>query len=674
MCNSLEYGLKEAERLGTSILVKNTSQCTTERNLEGESPAGNVSSTELLNTNGKRSRETKSSKIISELRIQSDRSSHVGANMPNHPLPVIATNTSCRPGFIPELYRANISLHANQRTCKCLDDITGYVRCANICNSELAFILGGYCMTYDETSGNTTIGACMFSCQVEQAFLDGHTNYLLLPNSVNQLKKLMCEKQHRQGNLCSECLPGHKVSAYSYSVECIPCNLSRKQLALNWLGYFGLAVLPQSILFLLMAIFRVGVTAPPFSSMILVSQTLTTPQYVQMVESWIKCGPLLQNSRDKWKPLIRSLVTLYGFFNLDFFRTLSPSLCLDLDFIELQMLDCASAFWPLFLIILSYILVELHSRGFKPIVLIWKPVQLCLRCYQRQWQLRTSLVETFASFLFLSWMKLLNISYSLLIKTCIITVSRSGEVDVDCDRLYSSPNLRLFHDGHLLPGIVAIIVLCIFIGVPLALLLLYPFKCFHRLVNKSGLHFRALHVFMDSFHGSFRNGTDGGADCRWFASSYLILRIVVAFMASFLISNTIFPVASIIFMAFVLVICTLQPYKRLAHNIFDATLFFTLAAFLGSHGMISIAQFADESKHLLPSLGITVIFSFLPIVASIGYFVWWVLKVKLRLFVRVRQWWQQRRVAIENSLPDRLNNPQDYQEMVLVPTTYEQCI
>ena len=674
MCNSLEHGLREAELLGMSMLVENTSQCTIGRSPGGETPDSNGHTTSLLDTNGDRSWENKYSKDLVELMNRRDDSSAVGANTPNHALPV---NTSCPPGFVPELYRANISSLANQSTCKCLDDARGYVRCTNIRGSELAFILGGHCMTYDKSSGDTIIGDCVFSCQVEQAFLDGHTNYLLLPKKNIYLEKLMCEKLHRKGYLCSECHPGHKASAYSYSVECIPCNLSRKQLALNWMGYFALAVLPQSILFLLMAIFRVGVTAPPFSSMIQVFQTMTAPQYIQATERWLKCLPLQQNSSTTSILLLHLLVTFYGFFNLDFFRTLSPSLCLDLDFIQLQMLDYASAFWPLLLIILSYIFVELHSQGFILVVLIWKPVQLCLRRFQRQWQLKTSLFETFASFIFLSWIKLLSISYSLLNNTCVITVNRSGGTHVDCTRLYTSPNLRLFHEGHLLAGMIAIIVLCIFIGIPLALLLLYPFKFFHRLLNKSGLHFQALHVFMDSFHSSFRNGTDGGADCRWFASTYLILRIVVVILASILQSRYFFPVASITCMAFVLAVCALQPYKRQAHNIFDATQFFILAAFFGSHGMLTVAQFASENKHFLPSLGISFSFGFLPIVASIAYFVWWVLKVKLsslRLCARVRQWWQQRRAAIDHSLPDRLRNPQYYQRMELVPTTYEERI
>ena len=50
MCNSLEYGLSEAERLSTSMLVENTSQIATLRKLKNVNSNDDLNSSSLENT------------------------------------------------------------------------------------------------------------------------------------------------------------------------------------------------------------------------------------------------------------------------------------------------------------------------------------------------------------------------------------------------------------------------------------------------------------------------------------------------------------------------------------------------------------------------------------------------------------------------------------------------
>ena len=658
VCNSLELGLREAERLGTSMLVENTSQCNEKCRLESDkdrishSVALTADVSPLINT-----RDSTPSYMEVTQRQYSHHAMN-GAGLAN----VTLSRSRCSPGFIP---KKNGSSHVNQNACICLEGVEGIVRCAKTADSESAYIMDGYCMTYDNISGDIAIGYCMLACQVNGSLLDGHTGYYSLPENSSYLDKSMCSKVNRRGFLCSECSSEYKPLAYSYRHKCIPCNLSRKQLALNWMGYLALAVLPQSILFLLMAIFRVGVTAPPFSSMVQVFQAITTPQYVKIMIKFLSCWEVQFGQFKHATVLVMLAGILYGFFNLDFLRYLDPPLCLDLDFIQLKMLDYASAIWPLLLIILSYILVELHSRGFKPIILIWKPVHHCLKRCQYKWHIKSSLVETFASFLLLSWIKLLSISCELLITTCVLTVNSKGNISQDCTHLYNSPSIRLFEKRHFLPGMVAVLVLIIFIIFPLFLLLVYPFKVFHKLLNKCGLHFRALHVFMDSFQGSFKNGTDGTTDYRWFSSSYLIVRIFFVVLGPVLKNRFFFSIASLVLIVFAAAIYIIQPYKKPYHNIFDATLILTLAAIFSSHSTVAIAQLFSVDKNLLPSLILAFILSLLPIVIGIGYTIWWLITMKLRLCSHICQYWQLRRAAIDDSLADRVNHPQDYDGMDL---------
>ena len=206
---------------------------------------------------------------------------------------------------------------------------------------------------------------------------------------------------------------------------------------------------------------------------------------------------------------------------------------MNLDTKHLQLLEYATAFLPLFLIIAAYLLIRLHIRGFKPVVWAWKPFHYYLDwCHRREWHILNSLIEAFASFLLLSWIKPLSISYHLLIPVCVFTVTTDGNISKDCRHLLSFPNMKFFEGEHLLVGMIAVIVLILFVLVPLLLLILYPLRSFHRFLNWCGYHSQALHMFMDSFQGSFRNGIDGTTDCRWFASIYLIMYIFLVLLGA----------------------------------------------------------------------------------------------------------------------------------------------
>ena len=181
---------------------------------------------------------------------------------------------------------------------------------------------------------------------------------------------------------------------------------------------------------------------------------------------------------------------------------------------------------------------------------------------------------------------------------------------------------------------------------------------------------------MESFQGSFRNETDGTTDCRWFASSYLLfLRIICTMLVSVFKGAYFFPTASVLLIAAATGVYMIQPYKKSTHNTFKSTVIFILAAFYASHGAIFAAEFTSADGYLIPSLGLTFGLGILPIPVGVGYAVWWIVKLKLsgiQLFPHVRQWWQQRRAVFDESLPDKVNNPQDYQEMELASINYEE--
>ena len=66
-------------------------------------------------------------------------------------------------------------------------------------------------------------------------------------------------------------------------------------------------------------------------------------------------------------------LTVFIIWNLDFFRTVLPDICLHLTTLQVLALDYLIAVYPMLLMVIAYTLVELHGYGFKPVLLMWKP-------------------------------------------------------------------------------------------------------------------------------------------------------------------------------------------------------------------------------------------------------------------------------------------------------------
>ena len=60
-------------------------------------------------------------------------------------------------------------------------------------------------------------------------------------------------------------------------------------------------------------------------------------------------------------------LSIYGFWNLDFFRVINIKTCLRLNFLTIILMDYLSGIYPLFLIMLTYFAVQLYELKFKPV-------------------------------------------------------------------------------------------------------------------------------------------------------------------------------------------------------------------------------------------------------------------------------------------------------------------
>ena len=188
-------------------------------------------------------------------------------------------------------------------------------------------------------------------------------------------------------------------------------------------------------------------------------------------------------------------------------------------------LEYLVAFYPIFLILFTYVCIKLHDNNFRPIVWLWKPFHRHFAHIRRKWDSKASIVNAFTTFLLLSFSKILFVSFTLLFT---IPFNHNYNDILNKCVLYYDPTVECHTQEYSVFATIAVCVLVIFIICPTILLILYPTRLFRRCVSCCGLRrWYALHLFVESFKGQYKDGTNGTCDFRMASASFLILRILI---------------------------------------------------------------------------------------------------------------------------------------------------
>ena len=82
---------------------------------------------------------------------------------------------------------------------------------------------------------------------------------------------------------------------------------------------------------------------------------------------------------------MKFIATVYGIWNLDFFRAVVPPICLPLSTVQVIALDYLVAVYPLLLLVCIFGLVTAHDRGLRPLVTLCRPFVWCTSRQRRKW-------------------------------------------------------------------------------------------------------------------------------------------------------------------------------------------------------------------------------------------------------------------------------------------------
>ena len=446
------------------------------------------------------------------------------------------------------------------------------------------WLQNSYCMTTSNaiyTNRTDIIGRCFFSAL---SLTDLTPFYYPLPCNISQLNSYTCAGLNREGQLCGRCVDGYAPPVLSYSLSCVNCT----DYHLNWLKYIGAGFGPLTIFCLLVCVFHINAMSPYLFGFVFYCQLMTTPTVMRLIQLLKVYGLVIPWSNVGFNVYINFL----SIWNLDFLHSFYEPFCLhsEMTIIQAITLDYIIAIYPLVLLLTAFILVSLYSKNAKIIVAVWKPFKMVMRPCFRNLNIQTSLIESFATLYFLSAMKVQSVTLDLLSTTTVYHTAADGRVT---DKLYLllAGDVQYFGKDHLPYALLALFFFTVFFLLPVLLLLFYPCQCFQRLLNKIHCNFIALRIFLDTFQGYYKDGTNNTRDYRFFAGIFFLARFTL--VAAFVLKSLFFAlvVIGIIITLLTLSVLILHPQRTKTYYIFDCL----MLVFMSLSYIIAIVYVLDLS-------------------------------------------------------------------------------
>ena len=438
-------------------------------------------------------------------------------------------------------------LNETTNLCDCGDSMGGIVYCDSK-RGEVAVPVC-YGMAYDEEMNMTLMGYSIYSCYVK---LNSVCKvYQILHATYKDINYVTCSNLSRTGKFCAECIKGYGLPVYSYSLSCVEC--SEKDVLRNSFKYLSVAFLPATAFYAFIILFKISVTSGSMVTYIFICQIVTMPALLRMA--------LLSNSN-------QFVLSLFAAWNMDSLRLIVPPFCLHPKTTILQViaLDYLVGLYPLLLIFLTCTGVVLYRRCLSERVM-WAPLDRVLTRVRRNWNCRGTMTQAFATFLTLSYVKILNVSFDLL--TAVNLKDIHGH-NLNQSYLMLNSKIEYFGREHRNYGILAITMLLVFNITPMLFLFLYSCQCFERIFIYRRITL-SLKPLIQSFQGCYRR------DRRYFAGIFLLARVIILLTTALVKSRSYYALFGFYTIIFTILLILFEPYIEKWHNKV-ATLFSLLLA------------------------------------------------------------------------------------------------
>ena len=447
-------------------------------------------------------------------------------------------------------------------------------------------------MTNEKDEG--TFFAKCFYFQIPNGSATTINGYFALPSNVSELNDYMCGPMNRKGLVCSECIDGFGPSITSLVYMCANCSSPWSGILL----YVAVEFVPTMVFYLIVLTFRISMTSAPMTCFVWFSQ-LTV--YILFKDHGVMDKIIVQSHSESVKYLLMFTGSFYGIWNLDILKYALPPLCISskLSIIHIELLECISSLNPLFLIFVTWFLVEVHDCNFRPIVLAWKPFHRCFVRLRKGYDTKTDIIDVFATFLLLTYSKLAYQSLQILGSQYIV---RNG-LPYRKVQLYD-PTVGYMSGEHLPFVIIAVVILIVLVIPPPFILLLYPTKACRACLIKCRLDGRIgviLHTFVEKFFSCYKDGSNGGYDMRGFSALYFLMRpmvVIIYVVRTLNWCEHVWFLAILLFTSASLLIAFVKPYKKIIMNLTDSLLLALISLFC----LLAATEFKNVLLHSMSEM------------------------------------------------------------------------
>ena len=413
---------------------------------------------------------------------------------------VAASNTSCPTWF----YFNNTS-----QQCEC-GKIFGGIQCNQ--QEKKVEIEVGTCVTYAGQEGLYYFGRCPYIPTTN------NTNRILskLPSNHSLLNDAMCGHYNREGLLCGKCIDGYGPAVFSFDGKCADC--SEQSMGYAIIIYLSLKFIPITLFFMCVLFFRINITSGPLLGYVIFCQLLNI-----ILQSNLYMYEYISSHVSKSiKILFLSSLTLSDVWSLQYFRFVIPPLCLStkLTNIHIELFSLATAIYPIILVVITCILMELHARNYRIIHILWKPISIPLKKLNITSVTSDAVIHTFATFIFLSSVYL---TYILATLWSRVSVLRSTDGTLYKHVMYYDPTIIWLSSKHTAYIVTGIIIFIFLLFIPSLLLCTYPTRIYGYLSQYISIRKRlAITAFVEALQNCFKDGLNGTRDYRALAAIFII--------------------------------------------------------------------------------------------------------------------------------------------------------
>ena len=306
-------------------------------------------------------------------------------------------------------------------SCQCLSFVE-----TSLCDGLKAYIEVKTLLTVQQNQ-NIISTSPSKSFNLHQGINVTKPGYRLLPENISELNDYMCGPLNRKGYLCSDCIDGFgpSMSKIEHANHCYECSGNHWGVML----YLAIVLLPLTLLYLLILIFQIRMTSAPIPCFVMCSQLIVIAFSFNEGKLSDELSTVIFTKTGDTRAVTKVILVLYGIFDLDSISHAVPPFCVskNLRLYHRVFLGYITAFYPIMLILITWVCIELHDRNFRMIVYLWRPFHRCFVRLRRGWDTKNDLIDVFASFLLLSFVKIMYQTVIMFSITRLDTYSLSGE-------------------------------------------------------------------------------------------------------------------------------------------------------------------------------------------------------------------------------------------------------